>query len=110
MCETSKRKLIIIITVLILIILISIIFILTKFIIQKKQVNSDFILKNVDITPITTINIEKAPKISKIQYRSNNWRIQIPKINLDAPILEGTYQENLRRAVGHFVNTGISAR
>lgn len=35
-------------------------------------------------------------------YLSNNWRILIPKINLNAPILEKTTYENMRRGVTHF--------
>lgn len=36
----------------------------------------------------------------------NKWRIQIPKLNLDAHIEEGTTDDILLRAVGHFENTG----
>jgi len=38
-------------------------------------------------------------------YKTNPWRIRIPKLNLDAPITEGTTQEALRRTVGHFETT-----
>lgn len=38
-------------------------------------------------------------------YSTNVWRIKIPKLNLDAPITEGTSQEVLSRAVGHFEQT-----
>lgn len=49
-------------------------------------------------------NIEK--KLSKINiYRTNPWRIKIPKLGLDAPITEGTTSEDLRRTVGHFEGT-----
>lgn len=34
--------------------------------------------------------------------QQTSWRIQIPKINLDAPILEGTSLPNMKRAVAHF--------
>lgn len=67
--------------------------------IQKKQVNSNFVLKTVSLAPINTIVAEE---IVKSQYKSNNWRIKIEKIHLDAPIMEGTESEILRRAVGHF--------
>lgn len=67
--------------------------------IQKKQVNSNFVLKTVSLAPINTIVAEE---IVKSQYKSNNWRIKIEKIHLDAPIIEGTESEILRRAVGHF--------
>ena len=107
MFKFCKRKLIII-SILILffsIIFISIIFILPKYLnIQKKQFCSNFILKTVITEPINTID---AQDILKGQYKSNNWRIKISKINLDAPILEGTQKEILRRAVGHFKNTPL---
>lgn len=106
MFNLSKRKLTIILIILFLtIIFISSIFILLKYFkIQKKQVNSNFILKTIYIDPINTINSEK---IVNSQYKSNNWRIKIPKINLDAPILEGTEKEILRKAVGHFITTPL---
>ena len=111
MLKTSKRKLIILSIVLIFIIIfISIIFILSIFNIQKKQINSSLVLKNIDIIPVSTLNLKKAPSKIENQYKSNNWRIQIPKINIDAPILEGTSREILRRGVGHFTSTGISNR
>lgn len=37
----------------------------------------------------------------------NEWRIKIPKINIDAPIKSGTTQDVLAIAVGHFENTAI---
>lgn len=102
MFKFSKRKLI---TINVVILIFTIIFILTDLIlikyfnIQKKQVNSNFVLKTVSLDPINTID---AQKIVKSQYKSNNWRIKISKIYLDAPIMEGTESEILRRAVGHF--------
>lgn len=105
MFKLCKRKLIIISILIFSIIFISIIFILPKYLnIQKKQFCSNFILKTVNTEPINTINVEN---ILKGQYKSNNWRIKISKINLDAPILEGTQKEILRRAVGHFKNTPL---
>lgn len=44
-------------------------------------------------------------EIVGIQYKNNKWRIIIPKINLNAPILEGTEKDILHRAVGHFKTT-----
>ena len=34
--------------------------------------------------------------------KSNNWRIKIPRLNLDAPIYEGTSLEVMSKSVGHF--------
>ncbi len=76
---------------------------------QKKEENATFILKTSQIDNITTSlvkkeEIEREERIQN-QYQSNPWRILIPKINLDAPILEGTSKEVLRRGVGHFTTT-----
>ena len=79
-------------------------FILLKFYIQKKQINASLVLEKVSIAPINTITTK--PIINQ-QYKNYNWRIKISKINLDAPILEGTEKEILRRAVGHFENTEV---
>ena len=35
------------------------------------------------------------------------WQIEIPKINLTAPIAEGTSQEVMKEYVGHFENTEV---
>lgn len=45
---------------------------------------------------------EEKQKIIENKNENNPWRIKIPKINLDAPIEEGTGQEILAIAVGHF--------
>ena len=105
MFKFSKRKLTIINTIILIIILISAGSILTKYFnIQKKQVNSNFVLKTVNLAPINTTDAEK---MDNSQYRSNNWRIKISKIHLDAPIIEGTEKEILRKAVGHFESSSI---
>lgn len=36
------------------------------------------------------------------KYTQYKWRIQIPKIKLNAPIVEGTQIENMRKGVAHF--------
>ncbi len=40
-----------------------------------------------------------------IKDKNNKWRIEIPKIGLNAPIKEGTTQEIMLEAVGHFTDT-----
>ncbi len=101
MLKNNKRKLIIIITSILIVVFISTNFILLKyFYIQKKQMNSNLILENVDISSWTKKN--DVAQILKSQYKSSNWRLIIEKINLDAPIIEGTTTEVLRRGVGHF--------
>lgn len=102
MLKNNKRILLIILIILIsIIVIISLNFILSKIIYsQKKQTDSDFFLKTIKLNPINnTIDVDE---IVTSVYKDTNWRIQISKINLDAPILEGTEKEILRRGVGHF--------
>lgn len=102
MLKNNKRILLIILIILIsIIVIISLNFILLKIIYsQKKQTDSDFFLKTIKLNPINnTIDVDE---IVTSVYKDTNWRIQISKINLDAPILEGTEKEILRRGVGHF--------
>ena len=77
---------------------------------QEKNENSNLILSQEKSNLDKKINIEikklnNVEEIVENQYKNNDWRILIPKINLDAPILEGTSQSNLRRGVGHFEDT-----
>ena len=105
MLKFSQRAIATTIIILIfLIVFISISFILVKFYIQKKHINASLVLEKMSIDPINTITTK--PIINQ-QYKNYNWRIKISKINLDAPILEGTEKEILRRAVGHFENTEV---
>lgn len=106
MSKFSKRKGVILSIIISLVIWVSLNFILLQFTNnQKKEVNTSLVLKTSQINSINE-NIEKNIEYTvKNQYKSNKWRIFISKINLDAPILEGTSQETLRRAVGHFSST-----
>lgn len=103
----SKRKGIFVSIIITVVIWISLNLILIQFQeSQKKEVNSKIILKTSQIIP--NLKEEKNVEIEETvenQYKQNNWRILISKINLDAPILEGTSKENLRRGVGHFTTT-----
>lgn len=116
MSAYSKRKGIIVSILIALVIWLSINFILIKFQeSQKKEEDSSITLKVGQIYE----NIEKYEEIKNLkenpeneiddiienQYESIGWRIYISKINLDAPILEGTEQKILKRAVGHFSQT-----
>ena len=113
MFNYSKRNMIVISCVLSLVILISLNFILNIFKEnQKKNQNYIQIENLLKSNENITQNVEKIGKfeseeIVENQYSNNDWRILIPKINLDAPILEGTSQSNLRRGVGHFENTSV---
>lgn len=51
-----------------------------------------------------TSNIS-SKKTNEIKDKENKWRIEIPKIGLNAPIKEGTTQEIMLEAVGHFTET-----
>lgn len=119
MSAYSKRKGIIVSFFIAVVIWLSVNFILIQFQEnQKKDDNSTINLKvgqvyqNIENNEINKqiSNLEKNPEsnvndIIENQYKSNGWRIFISKINLDAPILEGTTQEVLRRGVGHFTQT-----
>lgn len=102
----KNKKYILYITVILIsvIIFISMVYIqLNLFNIQKKRISSNLVQKNNIINPINTTLI--SDEIG-IQYKKgNNWRIIIQKINVNAPILEGTSKEILRRGVGHFETT-----
>lgn len=111
MSNYSKRKGVLVSVIVSIVIWISLNFILIQFQEnQKKEVDSTFILKTSKTNVTTNINENVQSEIEKYeiinnQFKSNNWRIFISKINLDAPILEGTSQEVLRRGVGHFTST-----
>lgn len=73
-------------------------------------------LKNREITTTKNnneVNKAKEEEIKQKQYvetKDSNinediWQIEIPKINLVAPIAEGTSQEVMLEYVGHFENT-----
>lgn len=111
MSNYSKRKGIIVSIIISFVILISLNLILKQFKEnQKKEENSTLVLKTSQTNPLTqnkenvVENIEKQEIILN-QYKTNKWRIIISKINLDAPILEGTSKEILKKAVGHFTST-----
>ena len=76
----------------------SIIFIIFQIIINQNKIN---------IGNITNIMEEKNIQIpiTKIEENSDNWEIEIPKIQLKAKIKEGTSKEILEEYVGHFENT-----
>ena len=65
-------------------------------------------MKNNIVNSSTTVNnnsTSKKNKSNEIKDKSNKWRIEIPKIGLNAPIKEGTTPEILLEAVGHFTKT-----
>lgn len=117
MFNYSKRNKIIVSIIVSIIVLIIADFFLIKINYQKKNQSSNLIFKSNQINSHKENNktnkekVNNAKQILKVneivlnQYKQNDWRISIPTINLDAPILEGTSQSILRKAVGHFENT-----
>lgn len=77
---------------------------------QKKEKSSVLVLKTSNVNPIVeNLNQKSINKFfnseNENKYSKYDWRIIISKINLNAPILEGTSKETLRKGVGHFENT-----
>ena len=60
--------------------------------------NNTVILENVISNELVTTNRLEFPE---------NWKLEIPKINLDAKIVEGTTDEILNKYIGHFEETGV---
>ena len=65
------------------------------------------ILQIADIFEGVTVEQIEAEDEEKIELldKTNKWRIEIPTINLNAPIQVGTSQDILAKAVGHFEGT-----
>ena len=66
--------------------------------IYEKNTNVNNLGNNVEDNEIS---IEEQENIIKQNYKTN-WRIEIPKIGLVAPIKDGTTQDVLASAIGHF--------
>ena len=60
--------------------------------------NNTVILENVISNELITTKRLEFPE---------NWKLEIPKINLDAKIVEGTTDEILNKYIGHFEETGV---
>lgn len=110
MFNYNKRNITIFSIIIAIIIYISIHIILNSFKFnQKKEENSTLILKTSQVNPIIETsaneNKEALDIIGLNKYSEYDWRLIISKINLNAPILEGTSKEVLRRGVGHFETT-----
>lgn len=114
MISYNKRNVFILSIIISILVYISINLILVNFFQNSKKVNTSLVLKTSSLNP-TDENLnnkvdkqafkEEMDEIANNQYLNNSWRIKIQKINLDAPIIEGTSKEVLRRGVGHFENT-----
>lgn len=72
--------------------------------VYTKEIEADSSLEE-DIQSSST-NASSRGKVGTINiYSTNPWRIKIPKLNVNAPITDGTEAEELRRTVGHFKQT-----
>ena len=80
-----------------------------KFIFLKKHPKSNLVLNNLYLNNENNVSYTYTPNDMANIYRDYDWRIEIPKIKINAPILEGTDSTILRKAVGHFVGTGIDS-
>ena len=49
-------------------------------------------------------------KIDKTETSKEIWQLMIPKIDLIAPISEGTDQPTMKKTIGHFVRNGYMGR
>ncbi len=81
-----------------------IIFLLVNLFLSQCQKNEEKTDLSVAFKASTSsLNNNEIENLVGNQYIANSeWRIEIPAINLDAPILEGTTNEVMRKAVGHF--------
>ncbi len=72
-------------------------------VVQRKENNSEEQTKKQNTQ--TTKQESKTQREVLKENKENKWRIQIPKINLDAHIKEGTSAGVMLQAVGHFEET-----
>ena len=56
---------------------------------------------------ISNQNFSEEPILNQVKEEENIWKIEIPRINLNANIQEGTSQEVLNLDVGHFTQTSL---
>ena len=69
------------------------------------KVKIDFVYKNNTVILENVISNELITT-KRLEF-PENWKLEIPKINLDAKIVEGTTDEILNKYIGHFEETGV---
>lgn len=84
----------------------TIIFLILNFCFLNNPENSFEEIPQV-ISNIENSQKEQEPKLEKQTSDLGNWYIEIPSINLFAPIAEGTNSETLNTKVGHFEETDL---
>lgn len=66
-------------------------------------------LNSININQDTEENIQiqnnNSPSTEEKTIKENNWKIEIPKISLEASIAEGTSKEIMNKYIGHFEET-----
>lgn len=74
---------------------------------NKETITEENKEEKVEINEIKESKIQpkKYKETKESIVKENIWQIEIPKINLIAPIAEGTSQEVMLEYVGHFENT-----
>lgn len=60
-----------------------------------------------EIKKAVNVNKKETSEVKELNTKKNEWRIQIPKINLDAPICEGVTDDVIAETVGHFDESAI---
>lgn len=96
MINYNKRNINIIALIISLIVFMCVVYI-------NSQVNSILRIDNSNINSKekTIANIQKQEAVSEVE----TWEINIPKIELKAPISEGTDSDTMNKYVGHFKNS-----
>ena len=87
-----------------------IIFLVIYFLVFNKNTNIQEIpnlISNIDIIKENKDNDKNEKILEKEKIDLGNWYIEIPSINLSAPIAEGTDVNTLNTKVGHFVDTAV---
>lgn len=77
-------------------------------IIEENQITEDILKKGTKVAENTQVKKQteaKKKQETKVEKAQNIWQVEIPAINLVAPISEGTSQEVMLEYVGHFEDT-----
>ena len=77
-------------------------------IIEENQITEDILKKETKVAENTQVKKQteaKKKQETKVEKAKNIWQVEIPAINLVAPISEGTSQEVMLEYVGHFEDT-----
>ena len=80
--------------------LITFVIIISVCLLKINKTQALFIPQNNNEKSLCNIN-------EKILFESDNWKLEIPKINLSANINFGTSEEVMNKYIGHFDNTSL---